>query len=132
MEFFVSVSFFYSRLFFRHPFSQLFYGATRTDTEGLASCASRSDSQIPLSYSMAVFSLNSFAHFKINLTACSLIAFYQTIPSGRIAFRSPYLVRIQKSYGHKSLGNLALHSSKLKGFLTAVYMDLSAFRLFFF
>ena len=39
-------------------------GATRmVDPDGLGSCASSSDSQISLSYSMAVFSTNSFGLF---------------------------------------------------------------------
>ena len=68
MEFFISASFFIRVFFifasfFRHPFFQLFYGATRPNPDGPGSCASHSDSQISLSYLMAVFSTNSFRLF---------------------------------------------------------------------
>ena len=49
--------------FFRHQFFRLFYGATQTDLDELGSCASRSDSLISLTYSMAVFSMKSFGLF---------------------------------------------------------------------
>ena len=57
--------FFYSRLFSRHHFFQLFYGATRMEPDRLSSCASCSDNQISLNYSMAVFRMNSFGLFRI-------------------------------------------------------------------
>ena len=59
--FFLFTSFFYI-VFFR-----LFYGATRTDPDGLSSCASHSDSLITLSYSMADFSANLFRLFYIRV-----------------------------------------------------------------
>ena len=64
--FFIFESFSFLRLFC-HPFFQLFYRATRTDPDGLSSCASRSDSQISLSYSMAVFNTNSFGLYFISI-----------------------------------------------------------------
>ena len=66
MEFFVSVSFLI-RIFLSTSFFWLFYGATQTDPDGLGSCASRSDSQISLIYSMAVFSTKSFRLFGFRL-----------------------------------------------------------------
>ena len=60
--FFIQVSFI-SESFSRHPFFLLLFGATQTVPDGLSSCASHSDSQISLSYSMAVFSTKSFRLF---------------------------------------------------------------------
>ena len=54
---------FFIHVFFWHPFFRLFYGATQMDPDGLGFCASRSDSQISLSYSRAVFGTNSFGLF---------------------------------------------------------------------
>ena len=63
LSFFILVFFIFVS-FFNILFSDyVFYGATRTDIDGLSSCASRSDSQTSLSYSKAVFSMNSFQGF---------------------------------------------------------------------
>ena len=63
MEFFISASFFLFTSFFIFVsfFSTLFFPIILwSNSDGLGSCASRSDSLISLSYLMAVFSTKSF------------------------------------------------------------------------
>ena len=64
--FFIHVIFIFAS-FFQHPFFQLFYGATRTNMDRLASCASHSDSLIHWRSSVQIHSDFFFRDFRFFL-----------------------------------------------------------------